>query len=370
MKEFGFNSLIVVDRDNTIIAGHARWEAAKRAGYEEVQVLVASHLNPAQLRAYRIADNRLAEDAEWNETVLKIEFAELSAPDLDFNLEYTGFSTGEIDFILDGDAQSEEPEDEMPPPPRAAAITRAGDLWGLGPHSLICADARAPETYVLLLAGDKARLIIADPPYNVAVDGHVSGLGRTKHREFAMASGEMQRPQFVEFLATSFSRLAENSVDGALHYLFMDHRHIEEMAAAGAVVYDERKNLLVWVKTNGGMGSMYRSQHELIFVFKHGTAPHINNVELGVNGRYRTNVFEYPGANTFTRNRNEELARHPTPKPVALIADLIRDASRIGDLVLDCFVGGGTIFIAAEKTRRRAAGVEIDPIYCDLAVER
>jgi hypothetical protein len=185
-----------------------------------------------------------------------------------------------------------------------------------------------------------------------------------------MASGEMTRAQFTEFLATVFTRLAENSLDGALHYHCMDHRHIEEIVAAGALAYDERKNVLVWVKTNAGMGSLYRSQHELIFVYKHGKAPHVNNIQLGAHGRYRTNVLEYAGANTFCRERDEDLARHPTPKPVALIADLIRDASGTGDLVLDCFAGGGTVFIAAEKTRRRAAGIEIDPIYCDVAIER
>lgn len=370
IKAFGFNSLLVVDETNTLIAGHARWEAAKRAGCLEAHVLVATHLNPAQRRAYRIADNRIAEDAEWNQAVLKIELAELSAPDLDFNVELTGFSTAEIDLIIDGPEEVDDRTDEDLPPLGKTAVTKPGDLWRLGAHVLLCGDARRPDAYRHLLGESKARLVVTDPPYNVPVDGHVSGLGRVTHREFAMASGEMNRPQFTEFLAVVFARLTENSLDGALHYHCMDHRHIEEMIAAGALAYDERKNVLVWVKTNAGMGSFYRSQHELIFVYKHGRAPHVNNVQLGANGRYRTNVLEYAGANTFRRGRDDELARHPTPKPVPLIADLIRDASNTGDLVLDCFAGGGTIFIAAEKTRRRAAGIEIDPLYCDLAVER
>lgn len=370
IREFGFNSLIVIDENDTIVAGHARWQAAKLAGYDETRVLVAAHLTPAQMRAYRIADNKIAEEAEWNAEVLKIELAELSALELDFNVELTGFSTGEIDVILDGAEQAPAEEDDELPAMRDVAVSRPGDLWQLGSHLLLCADARDPSSYTQLLSGQKARLAVSDPPYNVPVDGHVSGLGRTKHREFAMASGEMDRGQFTQFLATVFVELAKSSADGALHYHFMDHRHIEEIVAAGALAYDERKNVLVWVKTNAGMGSLYRSQHELIFVYKHGSARHVNNVQLGANGRYRTNVLEYAGVNTFRRGREDELSRHPTPKPVALVADLIRDASRVGDLVLDCFAGGGTIFIAAEKTRRRAAGIEIDPLYCDLAIER
>lgn len=366
---FGFNSLLVIEDDGTVIAGHARLEAAKRAGVTEARVLIASHLDETQRRAFRIADNRIYEDGEWNEEVLRIELAELSDLKLDFDVELTGFSTAEIDVLLEPDAPETDDEENALPMPETATC-RPGDLWQLGAHMLICGDARDPAIYQRLLAGNKARLVITDPPYNVPVDGHVSGLGRTKHREFAMASGEMSRAQFTEFLAGVFGELAANSVDGALHFHFMDHRHIEEIAAAGGVTYTERKNVLVWVKTNAGMGSMYRSQHELIFVYKHGTAPHVNNVELGANGRYRTNVLEYPGANTFGAGRAEDLARHPTPKPTGLIADLIRDASKIGDLVLDCFAGGGTIFVAAEKTGRRAAGIEIDPIYCDLAIQR
>lgn len=366
---FGFNSLLVIEENGTVIAGHARLEAAKRAGVTEARVLIASHLNETQRRAFRIADNKLYEDGEWNDEVLRIELAELSELKLDFSVELTGFSTAEIDVLLEPDVP-DTGDEEAPLPVPEVAISRHGDLWQLGSHMLICGDARDPATYQRLLAGHKAVLVVTDPPYNVPVDGHVSGLGRITHREFAMASGEMSRGQFTEFLAAVFGQLAKNSLDGALHFHFMDHRHIEEMAAAGGVTYTERKNILVWVKTNAGMGSMYRSQHELIFVYKHGTGPHVNNVQLGANGRYRTNVLEYPGVNTFGSRRAEDLARHPTPKPVALIADLIRDASRIGDLVLDCFAGGGTIFVAAEKTGRRAAGIEIDPLYCDLAIQR
>ena len=370
IKAFGFNSLIVVDENNTIIAGRARWEAAKLAGYEEAHVLVAAHLSTPQVRAYRLADNRIAEDAEWNREVLKIELEELSSLELDFNVELTGFSTAEIDLIIEDKEDADDAAGDELPPVRETAVTRSGDLWQLGAHLLLCADARLPASYQQLLGDRKARLVVSDPPYNVPVDGHVSGLGRITHREFAMASGEMNAGQFTEFLTTVFTQLAAHSEDGALHYHCMDHRHIGEIVAAGAQAYSERKNVLVWKKPNAGMGSFYRSQHELIFVFKHGSAAHVNNVQLGATGRYRTNVLEYPGANSFGSQRDADLARHPTPKPVALIADLIRDASHVGDLVVDCFAGGGTIFLAAEKTRRRAAAMEIDPVYCDLAIER
>ena len=370
IRQFGFLCPLVVDEQGFILAGHARHAAALQAGLSEVPVVLAGHLSAAQKRAFRLADNKLAELADWDAEVLKLELTDLSVLDLDFSVELTGFSTAEIDVILDGTSDDSAEESEELPPPRPRAVSQPGDLWRLGKHVLYCGDAREPASYARLLGDRRAHLIVTDAPYNVRVDGHVSGRGRIKHREFAMASGEMSKAEFTEFLTTVFRHLAVHSVDGALQYLFMDHRHVEEMLAAGAQAYDERLNILVWKKTNAGLGSMYRSQHELIFVYKHGQAPHVNNVRLGANGRYRTNVLEYPGANTFRSGRDEELTRHPTPKTVGLIADLIRDASRTGDLVLDCFAGGGTIFIAAEKTRRHAAAIEIDPLYCDLSIER
>jgi DNA modification methylase len=361
---------VVIDAHNTLITGHARVEAAKEAGLTEIPVVLASHLTEAQKRTFRIADNKLAELSEWDPEVLRLELTDLLAVDLDFSVELTGFSTPELDVIVEGESAEVEPKDEVLPAVRDAAITRPGDLWRLGSHLLLCADARDAAAYERLLGPNKARVIVSDPPYNVKIDGHVSGLGRVRHREFSMASGEMSSEEFTHFLAVVFKLLAARGVDGALYYLFMDHRHLLEMAIAGQRVYDERLNLLIWIKPNGGMGSFYRSQHELIFVYKKGNAPHVNNVQLGVHGRYRTNVLQYAGANSFSATRNEDLARHPTPKPVALIADLLRDASNLGDWVLDCFAGGGTILIAAEKTKRRAAAIEIDPIYCDLSIER
>jgi hypothetical protein len=220
------------------------------------------------------------------------------------------------------------------------------------------------------MSGTTAQLVFVDPPFNVRIRGHVSGKGRVKHREFAQASGEKTPAQFAKFLEDSLGLLAEHSTDGAIHFVCADWRHLDEMLTAGRRVYRELKNLAVWTKANGGMGSLYRSQHELIFIWKHGRGKHINNVELGQHGRNRTNVWAYAGANSFGFERLETLAMHPTTKPVALVADAIRDCSRRGDLVLDSFGGSGTTLIACERTRRKARLIELDPIYCDRTIRR
>lgn len=213
-------------------------------------------------------------------------------------------------------------------------------------------------------------MVFTDPPYNVPIGGHVSGLGKIRHREFAMASGEMTQGEFTGFLETAFRNLVDHSLDGSIHFVCMDWRHMGEMLEAGEAVYTELKNLCVWAKDNGGMGAFYRSRHELVFAFKKGTAPHINSFELGQHGRYRTNVWEYRGVNTMRAGRMEELALHPTVKPVAMIADAIKDVSKRGEIVLDAFGGSGSTLIAAHKTGRRARLIELDPIYVDRIVKR
>jgi DNA modification methylase len=372
IKEFGFNNPILIDQENSILAGHGRWAAASALGLDEVPVLRVEHMSAEQKRAYVLADNRLAEKAGWDEDTLRIELGELSALELDFDVEITGFATAEIDLLIDGPTKlaKADPADAQPAVAEGVAVTRRGDLWRLGEHLLFCGDSRARSSYGALLAGEKARLVFADPPYNVPIEGHVCGLGSVKHREFACASGEMSRGEFVAFLTTIFQRLSEVSVDGAIHYQCMDWRHASEMLEAGHAVYSGLKNVCVWVKDNGGMGSFYRSQHELVFVWKVGTEPHVNTIELGRHGRYRTNVWSYAGVNTLKANRMDELAMHPTVKPVALVSDAIKDASKRGDLVIDAFGGSGTTLIACEKTKRRSRLVEIDEHYCDVIVRR
>jgi DNA modification methylase len=252
----------------------------------------------------------------------------------------------------------------------AEVVCRPGDIWKLGPHRLICGDARDRDTVAALMNGEIAEMVFTDPPYNVRIDGHVSGLGATRHREFAMASGEMTGAEFSAFLSSALQNLAAFSADGSIHFICMDWRHMAELLAAGQGAYAELKNLIVWVKDNGGMGTFYRSRHELIFAFKSGSAPHINSFELGQNGRYRTNVWQYKGVNTFRAGRMDELAIHPTVKPVQLIADAMKDVSRRGGTVLDLFGGSGSTLIAAHKTGRRAFLAELDPIYCDRIIRR
>jgi len=314
----------------------------------------------------------LAEKAGWDRETLAIELQALV--DLDFEIELTGFETAEIDLVLEeaNEAAGGLPsaEDETPTYGAGPTVTRLGDLWELGSHRLLCADARDATSYAQLLSDAKATFVFTDPPFNVPIDGHVCGLGRIRHADFAMGCGEMSEDEFTAFLQSVFRQLAANTCDGSIHQICMDWRHISEMLAAGKAVYKELKNVCVWSKTNAGMGTFYRSRHELVFVWKNGSAPHINTFELGQYGRSRSNVWDHAGVNSHKPGRLEELAMHPTVKPVALVADAIKDCSHRNDLVLDPFAGSGTVLIAAERTGRKAAALEIDPHYVDVAVKR
>ncbi|WP_237478310.1 site-specific DNA-methyltransferase [Lichenibacterium dinghuense] len=367
ISRFGFNNPILVDGTGTVIAGHGRLAAAKQLGLAAVPTLCLDHLSEAERRAYRIADNRLAELSSWDKGLLAIELGELQ--DLDFELELTGFDLGEIGLILDA-ADGSAPEDAVPPSAPGPAVSRPGDVWILGEHRLFCGSALEATSYERLMVGERAAMVFTDPPYNVPISGHVSGLGRNKHREFAAASGEMSEAAFTAFLRSAFELMAGNAADGAVHFVCMDWRHMGEVLAAAKGVYSELKNLCVWNKDNGGMGSLYRSKHELVFVYKSGSAPHTNNVALGKNGRNRTNVWDFPGQNTFHAGRAADLAAHPTVKPTNLVAEAIRDVSRRGEIVLDPFGGSGTTILAAEKAGRRARLIELDPAYVDVAVRR
>jgi DNA modification methylase len=376
IKAFGFNVPILIDRDGKIVGGHGRWLACHLLGITEVPTLCLDHLTPAQARAFMIADNRLTEIATWDDRLLAQQFKVLSVLGLDFSLELTGFEMGEIDLriaSLDDPPETDaDPADVVPEVPTSPPLSNIGDIWSLGRHRLLCGSALDGAAFAALMGEDRAATAITDPPYNVRIDGHASGLGAIHHRPFPMASGEMDRAEFTAFLAKAFHNLAAFSVDGSLHYIFMDWRHAEELLAAGREPYGELKNLCIWVKDNAGMGSLYRSQHELVFVFKHGRQGHRNNVQLGQFGRNRSNVWHYPGVNSFARCGEEGnlLALHPTVKPVALIADAILDCSARGDIVLDAFLGSGTTVIAAERTGRRCYGMELDPGYVDTIIRR
>jgi len=373
IETFGFNVPILVDANRGVLAGHGRLVAAIRLGLRDVPTITIDHLTEAQRRAFLIADNALATHAEWDPILLGEQFALLSAADLDFDLTVTGFDLAEIDLAIQGlEPASVGSDSDDAPLPLLAPVARRGDLWRLGDHRILCGDALDPQNYAQLMPAEKAAVVFTDPPYNVKV-ATISGKGRRQHGEFAMASGEMSRREFADFLRRACQLMVQHSVDGAIHFVCMDFRHVRELLDAGEAVYSELKNLCVWAKNNGGMGSLYRSRHELIFVFKAGTASHQNHVALGRFGRNRTNVWEYPSPRAIGGDAEGEgdfVGEHPTPKPVAMIADALLDVSTRGDLVLDPFLGSGSTLIAAERTGRIARGIELDPRYVDLAIRR
>ena len=372
IEAFGFNAPILIDRNRKIVAGHGRYEAAKHLRLAQVPVIRLEHLTEAQARAYMLADNKLTDRSTWDDGKLAVHLKELSELAGDFDIEAIGFELPEMDFRIQSlDPPEVADEADQFEVAEGEGISVACDLWLLGEHRLYCGSALDAAAYAILLDGEKAAGVVSDPPFNVAIQGHVSGNGAKKHREFAMASGEMSEGEFTKFLTQTFEVLSANLVPGAISYCAMDWRHMAEILAASRAVSWDFLNLCVWVKSNGGMGSLYRSRHELFFVFRNGKAPHLNNVQLGRFGRNRQNVWNYPGANAFKRKgQADSLDLHPTVKPVALVADAMLDSTKRGDIVLDPFVGSGTVFIAAERTGRRAYGIEIDGRYVDTAIAR
>lgn len=369
IAQFGFVNPVLLDEEDYMIAGHGRVAAAKEIGLQTVPTIKIAHLTPEQIKAYRLADNKLAELAGWDDDILKIEFQHLQELADVLDLTVTGFEVAEIDILLGNDdkaAEADAPFDDLV---KTEPVSRPGDLWLLGNHKILCGSALDANDYARLMGGEQAQLIFTDPPYNVRVKD-ISGLGKHKHAEFAMASGEMDRAEFLAFLGTALCHMADHSTDGSIHFVCMDWRHIEELVAAGREVYSELKNICVWAKDNGGMGSLYRSQHEFVAVFKNGTAPHVNNIQLGKHGRYRTNLWKYAGQNTFHAGREDDLAAHPTVKPTALVADAILDCSTPAGIVLDPFGGSGTTILAAESTGRHARLIELEPVYVDVAIRR
>jgi DNA modification methylase len=366
IEAFGFTNPILADPDGHIIAGHGRLQAARALGLTEVPTVILSGLSETQKRALRIADNKIALNAGWDLEILQLELGELASIDIDIDPTLTGFSTGEIDVILSSAA---DPDDEVIPPVPATPRTKPGDIWILGNHRVGCGDGR-DQGFLRRVIGDGARVDAAflDPPYNVRIGGHAVSAG--SHREFAMASGEMSEAEFRSFLADTLGAAARVSRDGAVHFVCMDWRHMDDVSAVGRTVYGGLLNLCIWNKSNAGMGSLYRSKHELVFVYRVGTAPHLNMVELGKHGRNRTNVWDYASVNSMRGSRREDLALHPTVKPTGLVADAILDVTRHGDLVLDLFLGSGTTLMGAERTGRRFRGLDIDPAYVDVAIER
>lgn len=374
IEVFGFNVPILINRQGKVMAGHGRVLACRLLGIENVPTICLDHLTEAQAKAFLIADNQLTINAAWDDRLLAEQLHELSKVELDFTLDVVGLEVGEIDILIEGLSPSsdgvDDPGDARPDERASVQVTKPGDVWLLGRNRVICGDAVREETYPSVMDGRRAAAVFADPPFNVVIDGYVTGFGKIHHREFAMASGEMSESEFTSFLAKTFNCLTRNTADGALHYVCMDWRHLPELLGAGGGVYGEFKNLCVWVKESGGQGSFYRSRHELVAVFKSGTAPHRNNIQLGQFGRYRTNVWEYPRVGSAASVDDANPAQHPTIKPVALVADAILDCTARNDIVLDPFLGSGTSVIAAERTGRICYGVELDPAYVDTTIRR
>lgn len=366
IEAFGFTNPILTDPDGNIIAGHGRLRAAKELKLAEAPVIILADLSETQKRALRLADNKIALNAGWDMEILKLELADLSLPEVDIDLSLTGFSAGEIDVVL---ADSEDPDDEVIPAVPASPRVQTGDIWRLGEHRVACGDGR-DVLFLQNVVGDDALIDCAflDPPYNVKINGHANAKGR--HREFAMASGEMDETEFRTFLSDTLGACAKISRDGAVHFICMDWRHMDDVSASVDGIYGDLLNICVWNKSNAGMGSLYRSKHEMVFVYRVGDAQHINNVELGKHGRNRTNVWDYSSVNSMRGTRREDLDLHPTVKPVAMVADAYCDVTKQSGLVLDIFLGSGTSLIAAERVGRSFRGLDIDPAYVDLAMQR
>jgi DNA modification methylase len=374
IREFGFTNPVLIARENRVIAGHGRIAAAKSLGIDQIPTVRLESLSDDQIRAYVLADNKLAEKAGWDKSILAIELQYLTNLDTDFDITLTGFEVPEIDLIIEEakNVSRIDKDDEFVLPNGASPITRLGDLWQLGKHRVLCGSSLESRCYELLMDSRRADVVFADPPYNVPIDGHATGNGSIRHRDFAMGSGEMTEAEFIDFLTMALRRVARHSKSGSIHFICMDWRHMGELLSAGKQIYGKLLNLCIWSKDNAGMGSLYRSRHELVFVFRNGKGRHRNNIQLGQYGRNRTNVWEYPNVNTLSRQGEEGnlLALHPTVKPVALVADALLDCSARGEVVLDNFLGSGSTLIAAERVGRICFGIEIEPLYVDVAIRR
>ena len=365
IRQFGFTNPVLVDEQSVLIAGHGRLRAAKEIGLAEVPTIELAGLSEAQKKALRLADNKIALNAGWDLEILRLELDDIGTLDVDFDLSLTGFASGEIDVVLKA---ANDPDEEVIPAGPLDPKTRLGDIWILGDHRIGCGDGRGVDFLRRVVGECAIDAAFMDPPYNVKINGHANAKGR--HREFAMASGEMSDAAFRQFLKETLGAAAAVSRPGAVHFVCMDWRHMDDVSAVGAGIYDDLLNICVWNKSNAGMGALYRSKHEMVFVYRVGDAPHTNMVELGRHGRNRTNVWDYPSVNSMAGSRREDLVLHPTVKPVAMVADAYQDVTKRGDLVFDIFLGSGTSLIAAERTGRRFRGCDIDPAYVDVAVER
>lgn len=374
INKVGYVNPILLDEKYNILAGELRLFAAKELGFTQIPAIILENLTPEEIEAIRILDNRIAEDGEWNFENLKDEIEKLMKFDITF--EDLGFDTVDYDeiFLIKNSGENKvhdtDKEDESWLDANIPTKVKTGDLWRLGDHFIFCGDSLNDKSFEILMQGELAQIVVTDPPYNCKIKGHVCGLGKTQHEEFAMASGEMTDSEFAEFISKFMQNLVKFSCDGSLSYIFMDWVGVKLLLTQGKKHYSELKNIAVWNKKVGGMGAMYRSQHEMVPIFKNGKAKHQNHIQLGKNGRYRTNVWDYSGVRATNPTSLELLKLHPTVKPVAMLHDILLDSSSKNDIVLDCFGGSGSTLLAAERCKRRARLIEINPRYVDVSIYR
>lgn len=374
INKVGYVNPILLDEKYNILAGELRLFAAKELGFTQIPAIILENLTPEEIEAIRILDNRIAEDGEWNFENLKDEIEKLMKFDITF--EDLGFDTVDYDeiFLIKNSGENKvhdaDKEDESWLDANIPTKVKTGDLWRLGDHFIFCGDSLNDKSFEILMQGELAQIVVTDPPYNCKIKGHVCGLGKTQHEEFAMASGEMTDSEFAEFISKFMQNLVKFSCDGSLSYIFMDWVGVKLLLTQGKKHYSELKNIAVWNKKVGGMGAMYRSQHEMVPIFKNGKAKHQNHIQLGKNGRYRTNVWDYSGVRATNPTSLELLKLHPTVKPVAMLHDILLDSSSKNDIVLDCFGGSGSTLLAAERCKRRARLIEIHPRYVDVSIYR
>ncbi len=366
---FGQVAPIIIDANGIIVDGHCVWQAMRELDAGEIATITVAGRTDPEVRALRLALNRLPAEAAWDNQQLRSEFEELIG--LSFDLELTAFDTAEIDHALDLDLpQANVVEDQKIPAIEARAVSKLGDVWVCGDHRVGCGNALDTDFVALVCDGLQANVSFVDPPYNIPIAGFVSGKGRIQHREFVQGAGEMSPEEFTKFLAAALKVLQSVIAPNALIFVCMDWRHLYELLSAGRQNGLALYNVCAWIKNNAGMGALYHNQHELISVFNTGSEAPTNNVQLGRHGRSRSNVWNYRGQNSSGSDRDALLASHPTVKPVAMIADALRDVTKRGGAVLDTFLGSGSTLIAAEDTGRRCLGTELDPLYLDVTVRR
>jgi DNA modification methylase len=374
IRSFRFNAPLLVDDNLMVLSGHARLEACKSLGFRQVPVIRLRHLGEDRAAGFAIAENKLAETGEWDFEALGRVLGELHhrIPELDFSLDATGFDDAEIEALIFDVDETAAAEPDEPPIDPGPAVCRPGDRWTLGRHVLVCGSSLEQDAYDLLMSEERAAMVFTDPPYGVAISGHVKTKGKSGHREFAMGGADMSSSELTAFFTQAWRLCSAFSLEGSLHYAFIDGAHLFDMLTSTRAVYDRQVSLCVWHKTNAGMGSFYRQAHELVVVSKKGSAPHQNHIQLGRFGRNRTTVWSHAGAGVFLKSAEDAdlMGQHPTPKPVRLIVDALLDASSPNDVVLEPFCGSGSTLIACERTQRRCRAIELDPLYCDLTIRR